>query len=397
MTASSRFVATALGLTFSALIAFHVPSAEAAPIKIEVLVQDGPGEGFNDPVLGPQRLFAFQFAASLWGSFFVSSFPGQTVRVGINVGPLADFAALGDPLNLRIDLPPPVAFGLPILNQLLGADSFPNMVDGEITFNEQTDFFLGTGGNPGNRLDFVTLALHELGHLFGFSSTLLADGTYADGFPTVYDYGVQDRLGNQLTDLSPQTRLEAATSGDGLFWAGTNGIAANGGIRPNLSAGTQFVKGSNVLHLSNTFGPGNLLMDAVTEEGTVIRRLSALERGIFEDLGWNLASAQATPEPCTLLLVSIGLLSLLGCASRRAHSMRMFAALMTFAHFSRSRRMNSLNSAGLLLETVSRPAFRYWAFTDGWARMRTVSACSLRTTAAGVPAGARSPNQPTTS
>ena len=318
MTAPSRLLATALCLLFIALAPLHAGPAGATPIKIDFRVQDQAGEGFNDPVLGPQRLQAFEFAANLWGSFFESSFAGQTVRLDISIGPLTGFDALADPLNLRVDLPPPVAFGLPLLNQLLRTDFAPNMRDGEITFNENTDFFLGTSGNPGNRLDFVTLALHELGHIFGFSSTLQADGTYADGFPTVYDYSVVDRFGNPIVALSPQARLAAATSGDGLFWDGTNGAVANGGVRPNLSGGFQFVKGSNVLHLSNAFGPGNLLMDAVTEEGSVIRTLSALESGMFTDLGWNLAAVQVAPEPSTPILFTMALLALFArmCAYR---------------------------------------------------------------------------------
>jgi hypothetical protein len=321
MTARSRALASAscLLLLF-AFVTFDVAPAVAAPIKVQFEVQDQPGEGFNDPVRGPQRLLAFQFAAELWGGFFESAFAGQTVKVGIDFRPLTGFDAFATPLDRLIDLPPRVAFGLPLLDQLVGADLFPSLLGGEITFNEGSDFFLGTTGNPGKRLDFVTFALHELGHIFGFSSTLQGDGTYADGFPTVYDYGVQDQFGNDLVSLSADARLLAATGGNELFWSGPNGVAGNGGVRPNLSAGTPFEKGSNVLHLSNAFGPGDLLMDAVTEQGRVIRTLSAVERGIFTDLGWNLAPAQRASEPSTSVLLATALLILLAyvCARSRA-------------------------------------------------------------------------------
>jgi hypothetical protein len=49
--------------------------------------------------------------------------------------------------------------------------------------------------------------------------------------------------------------------------------------------------------------------------------------------------------------------NLVYCALR-VHSMRIFAALMTFAHLSRSLRMYAANSAGLLLAVASMPPFR---------------------------------------
>jgi hypothetical protein len=298
-----------------ALITFHPTLASADPIKFEIQVLDDAGHGFNDPILGAQRLNAFQFAANLWGSFFVSSFPGETVRVGVQVGPLLNFEAFTSTVNF---LTPSVAIPISVLDHLLRSDFAPNRLAGTITFNEQSDFFLGIDGNPGDRLDFVTFALHELGHVFGFISFLNPAGTYDANVPSVYDLQVEDQFGNLLVDRPPEARLAAATSGNGLFWGGADGVAGNGGIRPNLSAGTTFLKGSNVVHLSNAFGPGNLLMDAVTDEGQVIRTLSPVERGMFQDLFWTLAPTQAVPEPSTLVLLSIGLVALLAYAWRKA-------------------------------------------------------------------------------
>ena len=36
---------------------------------------------FNDPVLGPDRLAALQFAANYWANLLPSAFPGETIHV----------------------------------------------------------------------------------------------------------------------------------------------------------------------------------------------------------------------------------------------------------------------------------------------------------------------------
>src|SRR3954454_2254482 len=63
-------------------------SGRAEPIPINLIVVDGPGEGYNDPVLGPARLAAMQYTANLWGSFFEKTFPTQAVDVRVSIDPI---------------------------------------------------------------------------------------------------------------------------------------------------------------------------------------------------------------------------------------------------------------------------------------------------------------------
>ena len=296
-------------IAFAALPLCALQTALAEPIPIAVRVLDDPGEGFNDPVLGPARLAAMHFAADLWGSFFETTFAGQKVNVDVSFdAPSAaqGFVAFSSVLAAR----PPRANFQAVRTQ---AENFfqrslardPDLRHGSIVFNNQENFFLGTTGSPpANALDFVTFALHELGHIFGFYSALDASGDYvgvAPGFPSFYDFFVYNAAGRQLVNLSPAERIAAATSGNGLFWGGENGVAENGGVRPNLSAGTTYNRLVNVVHTSDTFGP-DVLMDPNKFFGESIHGLSPMERGMFEDLAWALAPLRTVPEPATWLL-----------------------------------------------------------------------------------------------
>jgi hypothetical protein len=72
-----------------------------------------------------------------------------------------------------------------------------------------------------------------------------------------------------------------------------------------MSAPTQYLEGTSVVHISETFFPGDPLMDAALYPGDVIRRLTPVERGMFYDMGWTV------PEPSAPALFGVAVLSIL--------------------------------------------------------------------------------------
>jgi hypothetical protein len=312
-----------LAVLYLAMAPVVFTSVCAAPIPITVQILDAPGQGFNHPALGPARQAAFRYAADLWGSFFETTFPGQSVDIGarFDAGVTTVFVAHSSALFGRPSRDANYQTTITHAENLFGRDFSGARLHGTVTFNPNVDFFLGTSGTPApNQTDFVTFGLHELGHIFGFTSALTADGTYGKtaNLPTFYDFGVTDASCNQLVDMSPQQRIAAATSGNGLFWCALNGFAANGDAPFNLSASPNFNPDVNVLHISDTYFPVEVLMDPNKEIGEVIHSLHAVERGIYTDLQWTLAPLRdgSMPEPSPLLLLLAGLAAGYLCARR---------------------------------------------------------------------------------
>lgn len=299
------------------IVAAPVASRADHTVFIDFNFTDPAGTGFLDPVLGPARQDALFFAAETFGDFFQSGFPGQSTTVNVRFDTLTlDPGLFGEsgtsfiPVNVGLPLLPRIAVPFVLFEHLAGtAFDLPPQ---RIAFNKNVDFFLGTEGDRGGRPDFVTVAMHELGHLFGFNSLIQSDGTYASGIPTAFDALIGDRNGRRLPQMTPEERLAVATGGDTAFWFGPRGITANGGVPPNISAARSFVAGSNLFHLSDSFFDPDVLMDAIIE--TAIHDLHPVERGMYEDLGWRLLAQEepsAVPEPGSLALCAVTLIGLI--------------------------------------------------------------------------------------
>ncbi|MCB0032643.1 MAG: hypothetical protein KDE51_01375, partial [Anaerolineales bacterium] len=139
---------------------------------------------------------AFEYAVTIWEQLVVSS-------VTINVD--AEFKDLGDPfilggagaldygINFTNAPQPGVWYPIALANSIAGSDLNGSTSEIGAQFNSTFDWYYGTDGNtPGDKVDFVSVVLHEIGHGLGFSGSMIVQGGvgyWGSGtqFPDIYD------------------------------------------------------------------------------------------------------------------------------------------------------------------------------------------------------------------
>ena len=255
-----------------------------------------------------EALTAFRAGLDIWRTQISSSVP---------IVMEAEFTDLGNP-NLLGDARfrtlsynftgAPFAWVLfpgPIANRLSGADLDGASSEVVVRLNSGANWNFATDGVPvAGKADFVSAVLHEIGHGFGhcgsaeISSAGLGSWGY-QGLPYVYDVGVVDNAGvfmlNQNSYPNGSTALASllrgtGLSGSGIFWAGAQGVSANGGVRPRLYSPPTYLPGSSFNHLDETaFPPGDLnsLMTPSLAAAEVIHTPGAVLNGMFADMGWG--------------------------------------------------------------------------------------------------------------
>ena len=244
-------------LRFAAALAFSGLALASQAATITIVNQNAPGVGFNDPTpatpvggnpgttLGAQRLYAFQYAANIWGATLTSSVP---IRIGASFVPLsctANSAVLGSaganeiwsdfPNAPRANTWYPSALASKLAGTDVATPGEPHIIS---RFNSRlglfpdclpgSGFYLGVDNNAGSQIDLVTVLLHEMAHGLGFQ-TFTDDETGAEilGIPSIWDYFLVDnRTERPWVDMSDAERVASAISGDRLSWNGPNVTAA---------------------------------------------------------------------------------------------------------------------------------------------------------------------------
>jgi hypothetical protein len=246
----------ALAMALAMGLACSAGTAQAA-VTITIINNNAAGEGFNDPTpvaqvggnigttLGQQRLFAFQHAADIWGATLTSN---VTIRIGASFVPLsctASSAVLGaaGANDIFSDFPSAPKLGTwypsALASKIAGADqSKPGEPHIVARFNSRLGlfpdcmpgdgFYLGLDGRAGDRIDLVTVLLHEMAHGLGFQSfTDDETGEQTEGKPSIWDYYLLDNRNNKnWVEMSGAERKASAVSGKGLSWSGPNVTAA---------------------------------------------------------------------------------------------------------------------------------------------------------------------------
>lgn len=179
-----------------------------------------------------------------------------------------------------------------VQNKLIsGVDSNGTAADGSIEWN--FGYGWGYGESVGaDDYDFVSTAMHEVLHSFGFLSVIDAPGENAGGEWLLFDSFVRTAGGAKPIrsdhEWNPAYDPNLTGANGGLYFGGANAVAAYGGLVP-LFTPNPFESGSSITHLDDaTFtGANQQLMNAQTGTGLGVRVLSPIELGILKDIGYT--------------------------------------------------------------------------------------------------------------
>ncbi len=260
---------------------------------------------YLNPAMPPQVKIIFDAAIAEWDRVLQLS-PNAPVEIAV------DWRDLGNPSILGTagpngfargftGLPPGQFVAMPLANVMTNSDLRPDGPEIIVNFNSAfPNWHLGLDAPPGTQHDLFTVALHELGHGFGFTGTLSPTGFRMD-FPTAYDLNVF--LGN-----TPVTEL--ADPGAAVTGGNLEIDVVNQG-RFKIYAPNSFEQGSSYSHFDEaTFSPGTpaSLMTPQLSTGEFVRALATPVIGVMETIGWPLESTGGAPgelqyfptNPCRL-------------------------------------------------------------------------------------------------
>lgn len=198
-----------------------------------------------------------------------------------------------------------------LANQLANSDLNGAAPEINASFNAGFRWYFGLDGNiPVDALgnptatDFLSVALHEIGHGLGFIGGANWDNGVAPNEcngaanwgcvsnpPQSYDRLVQSGGANIVGGFtSPSAALGSALIGNNVFFIGNDAVSANGNNPPRLFAPNPWQGGSSYLHLdevafNNTV---NALMTPALASGEALHHPGPVGLGVMADIGWSI-------------------------------------------------------------------------------------------------------------
>jgi hypothetical protein len=235
------------------LAGFLIGGTAFANATIVIINADPPGQGFNDPTpaapiggnagatVGAQRLQAFNEAARIWGAILDSAVEiriSATFVDGTILPCDAGGATLGDARTARFvkNFPnAPIAntfYPVALANKLAGKDLTPGSPHIIARFSSalgtpacDLSWYYGLDGDHRDRIDLVTVLLHEFAHGLGFAGNVeAASGAYRiANTPAVFDLHVLDEAtGLRFDQMSDAQRKAAILDSGRLMWNGAS-------------------------------------------------------------------------------------------------------------------------------------------------------------------------------
>ena len=248
----------------------------------------------------PEAPAAFQRAVDIWSSLLITTVP---IEIEASFDSL-DSPALAAARPFTFFCNTMICLPVGLVNQLDDEDRKPDDPDIKTTFSSSDDWYFGLDGRPGeDQFDFVSVALHEIGHGLGFYDSFRIDesteeaeyGLGDDNIPTIFDRAIFDTEINRLVDedeyTNPSTALTDAVTGIKLFWLGLKTLTANGGSSPVLLWAPGEYGRSSVSHLDyDAYPPGtpNELMNPFRPKGQAAHEPGPIVLAMLEDMLWTI-------------------------------------------------------------------------------------------------------------
>ena len=251
-----------------------------------------------------EAVLAFDAAVDLWSAFLTSDI---TIRIDaswetLTVGTLAQAGPNNLHENFQGAAFADTYYAAALANALNGNDLSPQS-DIACSFNSTANWYFGLDGQtPAGHYDFITAALHEIGHGIGF----IGSAYFTNGFgflgtantPYVYDHFTETIDSIALLDLSNgSSALGNALTSNQLYWNGSNGAEGVGGGRPRLHAPSNYEPGSSYSHLNESTYPAgspNALMTPALNAAESNHNPGPAILGMFEDMGWVIGGCEWT-------------------------------------------------------------------------------------------------------
>lgn len=257
-----------------------------------------------------------QYAADIWSSLLVSN---VTIKVNVvYISWRALGTAIASPIRNFPGAPDTsVWYPFALADAITGIDQRPGEDDMTIFLDNSANWYFGLDGNvPAGQTDFVSVALHELGHGLGFTSLAnkpMNEGSFGmisaadlglpalpfpplEGRSGIFDKQlIHGPSGLFLTDTSffanPSQQLGDFFTGGQVFLTGTNVLAANTNQTAKIHAVAPFSFGTTMTHLDEALYPSgdtNTLMSPFIGNAEATHHPGPIVLGLFQDLGWEL-------------------------------------------------------------------------------------------------------------
>jgi hypothetical protein len=248
---------------------------------------------------------AFEAAADIWETRISSSVPIEIHACWTELDPIYLGGSATDTYYKNFSGAPywETWYSVSLANALSGSDLDISSPDIHHVYNRNFAWYFGTDGyTPGDKYDFMTTALHEIGHGLGFEGSMTIDGGYGywgwaqTSEPEVFDRFTENGSGQTLLSFpNGSTSLGDQLTSNNVYFDGANANAANEGQRPKLYAPSTWKPGSSYSHLDEIFNnTPNALMTYSMGKGESLHDPGPVTMGILHDIGWSVPNTAPT-------------------------------------------------------------------------------------------------------